>query len=909
MTSTSLLASILHVKLRVGCKLPVQIKFKVRITAAGTSRIGIGILVVLVVRFASQREKQQLRVSYEPVRTSYADQDQIAATHAGVSAMLLAKQVEVKGNSGAGNSALSYPVCSEDCAYSLILRLSLSMSSRQSRQTSRRRGRRTPRQLSRANTAAATAAAAATALLLGLNGITAMSEVEAAALFHGPLAGGVHGVSVRERTDRRQLLRVLSFSGGANDARPDASTVPPAATTRIAGARHSQGKEGKEGKKVQDEGKNAGAENAPENSNNEPNQAANSKHLDPSQVLPSHTKGGSIVGGLIMALRTHLPPRQIARLAASGCQIGILYVLFRLTWQAVQEAWEEVQEELDGVGGGSGGGGGGVGVQEEHDRVWLDHAGVEAAVEHQAKLMTMQNTDDGLGEGNTNNNGGPNTGKQRARPRGKKYMTSFTTASELARRLRAAGMPMALPPDLDPNVLPNTPNSVQHVLKSLTRTEGRLLSSTLLSPADDANIGAGSADTSISPDANARRDQINELWNSIGGLGNVKDSLLDLVFPLLMNQSGEDSYYGGLLSNPPGVLLYGPPGCGKTMLVKALASTVNARVLCVSPSTLMRKYVGETELQVRALFSLARKIAPTIIFVDEVDGLFRERGSSDMLSETVSRDLKLEFMQLWDGIRTKGSGGNNANEQILVIGATNRPFDVDSGFLRRMPRSFFVGLPDRAARIAVLKTMLKIVPLSPDFDVDVIAKATEFYSPSDLKELLRTAALVPLREARFKALSQSQKEDDKSSEQATASGHMPSSLRPLSTADVLGALSKVAPTQLNQQYVDALSAYASRAGGDGSNSNVINAEGAQEYRRSSRRPYQHPSGYYVHKTDDGSSYLADIGTFSMDGQHPNPSYGESEIDSESDTSSSSDDESEGYGFNGSEGSDVFDDEL
>ena len=147
MTSTSLLASILHVKLRVGCKLPVQIKFKVRITAAGTSSLGLGLGLGLGYLYwwcvlhrrdcsssSSSREKsaQQLRVSYEPVRTSYADQDQIAATHAGVSAMLLAKQVEVKGNSGAGNSALSHPVCSEDCAYYLILRLSLSRSSQQS---------------------------------------------------------------------------------------------------------------------------------------------------------------------------------------------------------------------------------------------------------------------------------------------------------------------------------------------------------------------------------------------------------------------------------------------------------------------------------------------------------------------------------------------------------------------------------------------------------------------------------------------------------------------------------------------------------------------------------------------------------------------------------------------------------
>ena len=627
------------------------------------------------------------------------------------------------------------------------------------------------------------------------------------------------------------------------------------------------------------------------------------RRLDPSQVLPSHTRGGSLVGGLFMALRTHLPPRQIARLALSGCQIGILYVLFRLTWQAVQEAWEEVSEELDGMGAGGGGGGGGVGVKEEHDRVWLDHAGVEAAVQHQARLMVAQQT-------NVANAELEEINKQRNRPRGKRYTASFTTATELARRLRSAGMPMALPPNLDPTVLANTPNSVQHVLKSLTRTEGRLLSSTLLSPADDGDFGIGKGP--VASDADARREQINDMWNSIGGLGDVKDSVLDLVFPLMMNQAsgGESSYYGGLLSNPPGVLLYGPPGCGKTLLVKALASTVNARVLCVSPSTLMRKYVGETELQVRALFSLARKIAPTIIFVDEVDGLFRERGSSDGLSETVSRDLKLEFMQLWDGIRSKGGEGSSAKEQILVVGATNRPFDVDSGFLRRMPRSFFVGLPDRSARIAVLKAMLKSVPLSPDFDVEAIAKATEFYSPSDLKELLRTAALAPLREARFKALND--KQDGNSSSVAAppqASGHMPSSLRSLTTADCLGALSKVAPTQLSQQYVDALSAYASRSTG---RSNGIRTDGGgNDYTRSSRRPYQHPSGYYVHKANDGS-FMADIGTINVDGHHQNPSYEDYATDgstSEDDDTSDGDDEGRGFDVSDADDDDFDDGEL
>jgi hypothetical protein len=391
---------------------------------------------------------------------------------------------------------------------------------------------------------------AATAVLLSLCGTCTMStsivtrNAVEAPLYPGRLAGGTPGVFGRAHAGR--LPSLLSLSGGAS-SRPDAPTasLPPTMSRRI-------GNRGPQDKTKKDEEVEGDTGSADASDWNGKSSQTNPKSLDPSQILPSHTKGGSIVSALLMALRTHLPPRQIARLALSGCQIGILYGLFRLTWQAVQEAWEEVSEELEGMGGG-GGSGGGVGVQEEHDRVWLDHAGVEAAVQHQATLLRIPN---GLEEGNTSDENN-DTSKQKVRRRGKRYVASFNTASELARRLRAAGMPMALPPDLDPNVLANTPNSVQHVLKSLTRTEGRLLSSTLLSPADDDDFGKESA---VSSDTDARREQINGMWNSIGGLGDVKDSLLDLVFPLLMNQSGENSYYGGLLSNPPGVLLYGPPG-------------------------------------------------------------------------------------------------------------------------------------------------------------------------------------------------------------------------------------------------------------------------------------------------------------------------------------------------------------
>jgi hypothetical protein len=120
-----------------------------------------------------------------------------------------------------------------------------------------------------------------------------------------------------------------------------------------------------------------------------------------------------------------------------------------------------------------------------------------------------------------------------------------------------------------------------------------------------------------------------------------------------------------------GVLLYGPPGCGKTLLVKALASTARIPCLVVTPSVLLRKYYGETNAQVRSLFSLAAKLSPCILCIDELDGLFRERSEQE---HEVSRDLKTEFLQWVDGMMSK----DDANRQILLVGATNRPFDCVS---------------------------------------------------------------------------------------------------------------------------------------------------------------------------------------------------------------------------------------
>jgi SpoVK/Ycf46/Vps4 family AAA+-type ATPase len=242
------------------------------------------------------------------------------------------------------------------------------------------------------------------------------------------------------------------------------------------------------------------------------------------------------------------------------------------------------------------------------------------------------------------------------------------------------------------------------------------------------------------------------------------------------------------------------------MLVRALATTVGARFLVVSPSCLLRKYVGETNLNVRALFSVARKVAPTVIFVDELDGLFRERGGED---HDVGRDLKTEFLQEWDGVRRDNHDDKRGGSSILIIGATNRPFDVDPAFLRRMPRRIYVGPPDYDSRVSVLRSMLDRVPLDVNFDIDIVARRTEGYSPSDIREVLQAAALYLLREARAEAISSSQVINALDAEEKI---RVPP-LRRLRTNDVLNALRKTRPTQFSRRYQKELMSYLQKSGG------------------------------------------------------------------------------------------------
>ncbi|KAL2518965.1 AAA-type ATPase family protein [Abeliophyllum distichum] len=225
-------------------------------------------------------------------------------------------------------------------------------------------------------------------------------------------------------------------------------------------------------------------------------------------------------------------------------------------------------------------------------------------------------------------------------------------------------------------------------------------------------------------------------FDDIGALENVKDTLKELV--MLPLQRPELFSKGQLTKPCKGILLFGPPGTGKTMLAKAVATEAGANFINISMSSITSKWFGEGEKYVKAVFSLASKIAPSVIFVDEVDSMLGRRENPG--EHEAMRKMKNEFMVNWDGLRTKDK------ERVLVLGATNRPFDLDEAVIRRLPRRLMVNLPDAQNRDKILRVILAKEELAPNVDLDVVANMTAGYSGSDLKNLCVTAAHCPIRE-------------------------------------------------------------------------------------------------------------------------------------------------------------------
>jgi len=221
-----------------------------------------------------------------------------------------------------------------------------------------------------------------------------------------------------------------------------------------------------------------------------------------------------------------------------------------------------------------------------------------------------------------------------------------------------------------------------------------------------------------------------------------------------------------LLSAPKGVLLHGPPGCGKTMCAKATAREAGARFINLDISSLTDKWYGESQKIAGAVFTLAKKIQPCIIFIDEIDSLLRVRSQQDHEATSM---IKAQFLQLWDGLAT------DKDQCVLILGATNRPKDVDAAILRRMPATFRLGLPDLGQRKEILRAVLRLEKIGESVDLIRLSKLTEGWSGSDLRELCRAGAVQRVKEL----------------------GLEEQELRPISMEDMLTALGKMRESRLD----------------------------------------------------------------------------------------------------------------
>jgi transitional endoplasmic reticulum ATPase len=227
----------------------------------------------------------------------------------------------------------------------------------------------------------------------------------------------------------------------------------------------------------------------------------------------------------------------------------------------------------------------------------------------------------------------------------------------------------------------------------------------------------------------------NVTWDMIGGLEEVKQQLKEAVewpikYPQIFKRLG--------IRPPRGILLYGPPGVGKTLLAKAVATESQANFISVRGPEVLSKWVGESEKAIREIFRRAREAAPCIIFFDELDSIAHRRGlhTDSGVTDRMVNQLLTEM----DGMMTL--------KEVVVIGATNRPDILDPALLRpgRFDRVIYVPPPDKQARLQILKVHTRSMPLAPDVDLNQLAALTEGYSGADLEAVCREAALSAARE-------------------------------------------------------------------------------------------------------------------------------------------------------------------
>lgn len=222
-------------------------------------------------------------------------------------------------------------------------------------------------------------------------------------------------------------------------------------------------------------------------------------------------------------------------------------------------------------------------------------------------------------------------------------------------------------------------------------------------------------------------------WDDIAGLEFAKTTIKEIVvWPML-----RPDIFTGLRGPPKGILLFGPPGTGKTLIGKCIACQSGATFFSISASSLTSKWVGEGEKMVRALFAIARLHQPAVIFIDEIDSLLSQRTDGEHDS---SRRIKTEFLVQLDGAATA------AEDRILVVGATNRPQEIDEAARRRLAKRLYIPLPEAAARQQIVTNLMaREKNQLREVELESVVTATQGFSGADMTQLCREAALGPIR--------------------------------------------------------------------------------------------------------------------------------------------------------------------
>ncbi|TYH67320.1 hypothetical protein ES332_D06G181100v1 [Gossypium tomentosum] len=223
-------------------------------------------------------------------------------------------------------------------------------------------------------------------------------------------------------------------------------------------------------------------------------------------------------------------------------------------------------------------------------------------------------------------------------------------------------------------------------------------------------------------------------WESIKGLEDAKRLLKEaVVMPIKYPK-----YFTGLLSPWKGILLFGPPGTGKTMLAKAVATECKTTFFNISASSVVSKWRGDSEKLIKVLFDLARHHAPSTIFLDEIDAIISQRGGEGRSEHEASRRLKTELLIQMDGL-------TRSDELVFVLAATNLPWELDAAMLRRLEKRILVPLPEPEARKAMFEELLPQQHGEEALPYDILVERSEGYSGSDIRLLCKEAAMQPLR--------------------------------------------------------------------------------------------------------------------------------------------------------------------